>query len=146
MREERIKSSFPYSTEKDLNGSFLKRNEYNEDKNTYSDYSWVYFTLPLPYNAEGDFYVVGAMTDWRMEATNLFRWEEGKYRAELYLKQGYYNYQILFLPKGSSVASYKEAEGNHYETHNNYKVFVYYRNFSDDYDELIGYLSIDKNK
>lgn len=143
LREERVKKSFPYSTEKDINGNFYIRNEYNQDKNTYSDYSWVCFTLPLPYNLEGNYYVVGSLSDWRMNEQNKFQFQDGKYRAYLYLKQGYYNYLILFVPNGFSQGSSLEVEGNHYETNNVYKVFVYYHNFSDDYDELVGYSSVE---
>ncbi len=144
LREERIKKSFAYSTEKDINGKYYIRNEYQEDRNIYSDYVWVYFTLPLPYNLEGSYYVVGDLSDWRMNEQNKFDFQDGKYIATLYLKQGYYNYQILFLPNFLTEGSTKEVEGDHYETHNIYKVFVYYRNFSDDYDELIGYSLVEK--
>ena len=141
LREEKIKKTLPYSTEKDINGKFNIRNEYNEDKNTYSDYAWVRFTLPLPYTLEGNYYVVGGLSDWRMTEQNKFQYDNGKYYAYLYLKQGYYNYQILFVPNGDITGSYREVEGNHYETNNTYKVFVYYHNFSDNYDELIGFSS-----
>lgn len=144
LREERIKKSFAYSTDKDINGKYYIRNEYQEDRNTYSDYVWVYFTLPLPYNLDGNYYVVGDLSDWRMNEQNKFEFQDGKYIATLYLKQGYYNYQILFLPNFLMEASTKEAEGDHYETNNIYKVFVYYRNFSDDYDELVGYSLLEK--
>lgn len=144
LREERIKKSFAYSTDKDINGKYYIRNEYQEDRNTYSDYVWVYFTLPLPYNLDGNYYVVGALSDWRMNEQNKFEFQDGKYIATLYLKQGYYNYQILFLPNFLMEASTKEVEGDHYETNNIYKVFVYYRNFSDDYDELVGYSLLGK--
>lgn len=144
LREERIKKSFAYSTDKDINGKYYIRNEYQEDRNTYSDYVWVYFTLPLPYNLEGNYYVVGDLSDWRMNEQNKFEFQDGKYIATLYLKQGYYNYQILFLPNFLMEASTKEVEGDHYETNNIYKVFVYYRNFSDDYDELVGYSFLEK--
>lgn len=145
LRAERIKKSFAYSTEKDINGKFYIRNEYQEDRNTSSDYVWVYFSLPLPYTLEGNYYVVGDLSDWRMNEQNKFEYQDGKYLATLYLKQGYYNYQILFLPNFLSEGSTKEVEGNHYETNNAYKVFVYYRNFSDNYDELIGYTLVNKS-
>ncbi len=145
LRTERVKKTYAYSFDKDINGKYYIRNEYQEDRNTYSDYAWVYFTLDLPFNLEGDYYVVGDLTDWRMEPINKFEFKDGKYIVALYLKQGYYNYQILFLPNFSSEGSTAEVEGNHYETNNIYKIFVYYHNFSDDYDELVGYSLVEKS-
>ena len=56
------------------------------------------------------------------------------------LKQGYYNYQILYIPNGYTVGSYKEVEGNHSETQNYYNIYVYYREPGNDYDSFIGFL------
>lgn len=146
LRNEKDKKTLPYSLEKDINGKFLIENDYNEDNGTYSDYAMVCFTLPVEMSLEGDYYVCGNMTDNRLTAQNKMSYQDGAYRAALYLKQGYYNYQILFLKHKESVGSTKQIEGNHYETNNTYSIFVYYRNFSDNYDELVGYANVEYSR
>lgn len=138
LLDEKVKKGLAYSSEKDINGDFYIRNEYKEDNAIGSDYAWVHFTLPMQLSLEHSYYVVGSMTDWRMSEQNKMKYEDNAYRLSLYLKQGVYNYLIL-----SSDCSESEAtsiiEGNHTECNNKYKVFVYYKNFSDNYDELVGF-------
>ena len=59
------------------------------------------------------------------------------------LKQGYYNYQILYLSHGDTVGQYQKVEGNHSETPNRYNVFVYYREPGNDYDSFIGFQCVE---
>ena len=54
------------------------------------------------------------------------------------LKQGSYNYQYLFVPKGESIGKASIIEGNKYETLNEYNVNVYHRVPGERYDRLIG--------
>lgn len=145
LRPEKDRKTLAYATDKDFNGDFFVRNEYNEDNATYSDYAWVHFTLPKEYSLEGSYYVVGSMTDWRMSEQNKMTFENNAYHLSLYLKQGIYSYQILFAP-GSETTATAMAEGNHSETNNIYKVFIYYKNFSDNYDELVGFSSVEYRK
>ena len=109
-----------------------------------SDYAWVYFYLPLPISLEGSYYAVGEMSDWRMSELNKFNFDSdlGMYVLRMLLKQGYYNYQILYRPHNTVVGQYRSVEGNHSETNNRYNVFVYYRNLGDNYDSFIGFSSV----
>ena len=106
-----------------------------------SDYAWVCFYLPLPLNLEGNYYAVGELSQWRMSELNKFTFDSklNCYTLQIFLKQGYYNYQILYQPHNTNRYSTKEVEGNHYETHNTYTTFIYYRELGNDYESLIGF-------
>ena len=143
--KEKNLSRLPYSSSKDLNGQYYIRNEYG-DYAIQSDYAWVHFFFPSDINLEGAYYVVGEMTNGQMSESNRMQYVDNEYHLALYLKQGYYNYQILFKRPDSLVGSYIQTEGNHWETNNRYKVFVYYHNFADNYDSLIGFTSIEFNR
>jgi len=70
--------------------------------------------------------------------------EQKKYVGKMFLKQGYYNYQYVFLPKGSTVGKTSTIEGDHWETKNEYCIFVYYREDGEITDKLIGVRKIKK--
>ena len=60
------------------------------------------------------------------------------YECTLYLKQGYYNYEYVFLKDGATVADETLVEGSHYDTENDYAIYVYHRQNGTFYDQLIG--------
>ena len=60
------------------------------------------------------------------------------YEASVFVKQGYYNYEYVFVEDGFLSANETEIEGNHSETENNYMICVYNRPINSRYDELIG--------
>ena len=64
--------------------------------------------------------------------------ETHAYECARLLKQGAYNYQYLYVAPGSTVGSTAQAEGNFYETENEYLILVYHRPFGERYDRLIG--------
>jgi hypothetical protein len=58
------------------------------------------------------------------------------------LKQGWYNYEYLFVKKGDKTVEPSLFEGNHYETENDYLILVYYRNPKERFDRMIGSLVV----
>lgn len=146
LREERLRNHLPYSYDKDLNGNFYIRNEYDDNPSITSDYAWIHFIYPAPLTSEGSFYVVGQMNNWHINSQSQMRFENGKYHLSMYLKQGYYNYHILFKHNTDSQLSTIQTEGNFSETNNKYTAIIYYHNFSDNYDEIIGLYSLEYNR
>ena len=142
LREEVVKERSPFVEQADLKGAYYVRNDIDNNEALCSDYAWVYFYLPKPLNLEGNYYAVGELSDWRFSQQNKFTFDNtlNKYVLRMLLKQGYYNYQILYIPNGYTVGSYKEVEGNHNETQNYYNIYVYYREPGNDYDSFIGFL------
>jgi hypothetical protein len=61
------------------------------------------------------------------------------YELTLLLKQGYYNYQYVYVPQGATSADHTNIEGSFWQTENDYLLFVYYSDFSARYDRLVGF-------
>jgi hypothetical protein len=61
------------------------------------------------------------------------------YYGSLYVKQGYYDYLYSFLPDGKTQGDVTIIEGDHWETDNEYTVYVYYAEKVPAYDRLVGY-------
>ncbi len=130
-----------YYTEEDINGRRLIATNDVRDSYTEGDYAWVHFLLPFQYpSAEGNIYVFGALSDWQFIPENLMRYNYDlkAYEARIFLKQGYYNYAYAFLENRSNAGDLTFLEGSHWETENEYTVFVYHRQQGDTYDQLVG--------
>ena len=144
--EDRSEGNF--ITEQVLNGG-MKVNVWDRtNKQTEADYVYVNFLLPMRYPyMNGNIYVVGDLTQWRMDEQSRMEYNPDlhAYQLRLLLKQGYYAYQLLFVPVGESEGLTSTLEGNHYETPNRYSVFVYYRSPNDRYDRLAAYRRVDGN-
>lgn len=130
-----------YVFEKDLNGRFVVKNEeHAQNSSIEADYAWVHFFMPYPYVlTTGQFYVVGDLTRWRLDKRSQmhFDYERKGYVLNLFLKQGYYNYMILFLENGKSIGNEAFVEGAHWETENEYTVYFYFRETGSSYDRLL---------
>ncbi len=129
-----------YSVENDINGKFLIKNQDGFDDELGSEYAKVKFSLKHDILANGNFYVFGGLTDWRLttEGKMTYNYDDGVYETLLYLKQGYYDYEYMFLEDGAQLPDETIIEGNHYETFNEYTVLVYFRPLGGRYDRLIG--------
>ena len=136
--EDRSKAH--YVAEQTLNGG-MKVNVWDRtNKQTEADYVQVNFTLPMEYPfLNGNVYVVGDLTQWQLDERSRMEYqpERKAYTLRLQLKQGYYAYQLLFVPKGESEGLTATLEGDHYETPNTYTAFVYYHTPGERYDRLV---------
>jgi hypothetical protein len=96
----------------------------------------------------GTLYVFGELTQWKYipEAVMSYNPKLQGYQGALFLKQGYYNYQYMFVPKGKTVGSVEVMEGNHWETENDYTIFVYYRPDGAIADQLYGVKVVNSSK
>lgn len=130
-----------YVFEKDLNGRFYIKNEdHAENSNTEADYAWIHFFLPYPaLLTNGQFYVIGELTRWEVnEAGRMnYNFDRKGYELNLFLKQGYYNYLYAFKEKSKPFGDVAFIEGNHWETENEYAVFIYFHETGSLYDRLI---------
>ncbi|MBA4322609.1 MAG: hypothetical protein C0408_07315, partial [Odoribacter sp.] len=135
----------PYFYWQDFNGKYYIAVQEGRDTETDADYVWVYFTLPSKYRVvQGNMYVAGALSDWAFNSRNLMTYdpERAEYQCSMLLKQGWYNFEYIFLKNGDKTAEPSVFEGNHYETENDYLILVYYRNPGDRYDRIIGSLTV----
>ena len=60
------------------------------------------------------------------------------YTGTVYLKQGYYNYEYVFLANDKNEGDASVFEGDHQETENDYTILIYHRMLSDGYDRIVG--------
>ena len=137
------RSRLTYTTQGDLDGYYYVRNDRGDNFDLESDYAWVVFYLPSQMRLDGSFYVWGELSDWYCTEQNKMNYDKrfGAYTTSLYLKQGFYDYMIMFMPSGYTLYETSIMEGNHSETNNTYHIYVYYRKPGNSYDSLIGYFS-----
>lgn len=141
LTPDELRSTKAYIFQNDFNGSFLIKNrDIKGNQDIEADYAYVDFFLPYPNpEAQGNFYVMGKLTDWRMNKTNkmVYNYKRSGYECKLYLKQGYYNYIYVLSKDGSKAADESITEGSHWDTENDYSIYVYYRQVGQYYDQLI---------
>jgi hypothetical protein len=125
----------------DINGSFLIRNrDMTGNMDVEADYVYVKFFLPFDNPvSEGNMYVLGKLTNWKLDKANrmTYNYKRKGYECELYVKQGYYNYIYVYLPDKTKAGDETLTEGNHWETENDYTIYVYHRQRGTYYDQLI---------
>ncbi len=129
----------------DLNGQYgiFTHDKVNNDLE--SEYVLVTFNfksklLPQPP------YVLGALSNWGKNPASQMIYDDKMkgYKTTLLLKQGWYDYQYGLKTPGGYLT--ESIEGEHFQTENEYEIFVYYRAMGSRYDELVGYTLLNPNK
>ncbi len=130
----------PYLYDQTQYGRYTVRNDAVTDSDSQAKYCIVHFTLNEPQRIDGDYYIEGDLTGRRFSPDNrmIYNQQTQRYEASLLLKQGSYNYQYLFVPKGTQKGMTQPIEGDKYETVNQYTILVYHRGPMDRADSLIG--------
>lgn len=131
-----------YIHDYDANGKFMINNqEAFEDVHSEADYIMVHFGLSTksPF-FDGKLFLGGDFNYNLLDSNNILQYnnESETYSRSILLKQGGYNYQYLFLPKGSSKATTTRVDGSYWQTVNEYSIYVYHRGWGERYDKLIG--------
>jgi hypothetical protein len=129
-----------YLEYRDINGKrLITHDNRGVDARLDADYAYVHFELKSPEPINGNIYIVGEISHWMTNHTNLMKYnaEKSVYEATLYLKQGYYNYLYAIEDKNTGFTS-KPIEGGHFATENDYTILVYHKGMRDRYDRLIG--------
>lgn len=129
-----------YTYNPDINGNFVITAVDTEDVSIEADYTMIHFALEHPELTQGEsIYVYGNYNNYALEPDNqlLYNAETRLYETAFRLKQGFYNYKYVVVDK-NGVLNEGAISGNYYQTENNYKVLVYYRDLGARYDRLIG--------
>ena len=144
VRPEEDRSKKHFLNEKTLNGGMKVNVWDHQNKALQADYVWVNISLPMAQPMiDKSVYVVGQLTDWKLDSASRMDYvpEYKAYVKRLLLKQGYYSYLLLTKGYGLEVMGYGSAterlEGDHWETPNQYTIFVYHREPSDRADRLV---------
>lgn len=142
LYNDQRRNLYAYVNEQDLFGEkiiYLERDD--RDVATEADYVMVEFFLEWsPVMQNQDVYVLGAITDWNLDERNkmTYDYERKGYSLNLLLKQGYYDYIYAVKEKGQSMADVAPIAGNFWETMNEYTIYLYLFNPTQNYDQLIG--------
>jgi hypothetical protein len=146
---EGIRNNKKFMPYKEMNGNFVIESlDRVTDTDTECDYMFVHFYLPMQSQlVGGSVNVFGALTGWNANKTNEMKWnyETAGYELSLLLKQGYYNYQYVYVPDGAKKADSVNLEGSFFLTENEYEIFAYYRDPSSRYDRLVGFVTVNSN-
>lgn len=118
----------------------------SSDDNTEADYMLVHFNMPTtePF-FDGQLYLGGEFNYNLMNEANRLKYDNSSasYTQTVLLKQGGYNYQYWFVPKGERKATTKRVDGSYWQTRNEYTIYVYQRPWGERYDKLIGVKGIE---
>ncbi len=131
----------------DANGRFVVENFETRRGAVEADYVDTHFSLETGSEPDGDIYLFGQLSDWRLQPSFRMEKVEGKnrYEASLKLKQGFYNYAYVLARPGMKTDEVI-FEGSYNQTENLYDVLVYFRPVGARYDHVIGYALVDYNK
>ena len=132
-----------YTYNPDINGGFLINTSNSGNPNNEADYANIYFTLENYnnyLNNEQDIYIVGDFNNYSTNKIYKMQFNENKnqFEAVLKLKQGFYNYKYL-IDNEIYENDNKSVGGNFDETENVYSVLVYYRDYGERYDRIVGF-------
>ncbi|QRM88154.1 DUF5103 domain-containing protein [Lacinutrix sp. WUR7] len=135
-----VRHNKPYTYNPDINGNYLITAVDANNSSIEADYVWMFFSLlldELPKDKEVHIY--GNFNNYTIdESTKMtFNAERGVYKNEMLLKQGFYNYKYVVVDKSGNIDE-GAISGNFWQTENNYKVLVYYRDIGARYDKIIG--------
>lgn len=140
------RGSKPYFSNPDFNGKYYVALKDGRDYNIEADYIWVHFSFPMKNPSYGSsVFIHGALSDWSIDNKRFaMEYDDDKevYKASLLLKQGWYNFEYALVTDSRTIDE-MIFEGSHYETVNEYTIFIYYRNPRERYDRVIGYCSVE---
>lgn len=125
----------------DNNGRRVLANREGINSDIDGDYAWVnFYLMSMSPVQEGDVYVLGEFTDWKLlpKYKMYYNKNRGRYDLEVQLKQGRYEY--IYAVKNETTGQPDEVslEGSSSNTENEYLILVYHKNIQFKYDELVG--------
>ncbi len=131
----------------DLNGQFVVQTNDRPGGNAEVESEYVYTTFYFNDVPGKNIKLMGGLSQWGKapEATMVYDSKKRLYATSLLLKQGWYDYQFASINEDGSY-DFESLEGSHFQTENEYEVFVYYRGLGSRYDQLVGYVYLQPNK
>ena len=141
LYQNKIQTSKTYMQDMDVNGKYIVNMQNAQNDNVEADYMYVNFNLAAkqPF-FDGQIYLGGDFNFNLMNDISRMKYDMNKasYVQTVLLKQGGYNYQYWFLPKGEQKASAERVDGSYWQTRNEYTIYVYHRGWGERYDKLVG--------
>jgi hypothetical protein len=135
-----VRANSPYTFNPDINGNFVITAIDTERPWIEADYAWIHFSLLAEdFLMNKNIYVYGNFNNYELNEMNKMHYnpDRGVFEAQLLLKQGFYSYKYVLTDEDNKLQE-GAISGNFYQTENNYKVLVYYRDLGARFDRLIG--------
>lgn len=137
---DRFRSVREYTYFPDINGDFVVRTLQGDDESREAEYTNIHYSLP--YSEElnlDDVYVFGKFNNYAFTDENKMTYNEenGMMETAIKLKQGFYNYKYV-IKKEDGAVDLNTISGSFHFTENAYLILVYYRDFGQIYDSIIG--------
>lgn len=130
----------PYTYNPDINGNFIITALDVENPSIEADYAWIHFSLLAnePFLGKTP-YIYGNYNNYAISKENemTYNADRNVYEGFLLLKQGFYNYKYVLVDRKGNIDE-GAIGGNFYQTENNYKVLVYFRDLGSRFDRLVG--------
>jgi hypothetical protein len=139
--EDKARTYAKYFGKDDLNGKFLIKNQDREPSELTAEYLTVNFTLNYPhFLPDGEIYLFGEISNWQINDAYKMNYDFSRkiYTQTLLLKQGFYDYQYVYVRKQNPRIDEAYIEGTHFQTQNEYTIQVYWKNAVMGEDFLIG--------
>ena len=135
-----VRANRPYTYNPDINGNYLITAIDRETPEIEADYAWIHFSLKREeIFGDDSIHVYGNFNNYAIDdSTKMYFDKYNKtYNVSLLLKQGFYNYKYVIVNNKGELDE-GAISGNFYQTENDYKVLVYYRDLGARYDRIIG--------
>lgn len=142
LRNDERRSHKKYFWEEDTNGRFVIFSNNKTNQSLEADYTLNYFYLlcEKPF-FDSKVYVTGEFCNWNILPENelVYNFDTKIYNGKILMKQGVYSYSYICKNNYTNTLDETIIEGSHYQTENNYLIFVYFKTIGENYDKLIGY-------
>lgn len=116
-----------YFFDEDQNGRCLVYTDRSDNAATEADYVLTHFTLQTEEIPNTDIIIDGRWTNSGEPCTMYYNPEAEAYEADILLKQGYYSYRYLCVEHTAAGTEIYNADGNYYQTENEYTTLLYHR-------------------
>ena len=141
LYEDFSRKNRKYTYNPDINGGFLFNVNNSSNAEFEADYVNIHFYLQKPqaFDLENKIYVVGDFNNYQIGDEYLMEYNSryNLFELVLKLKQGFYNYKYIAVNQEKKII-HGEISGNFDETENEYNVIVYYRNYGERFDRVVG--------
>jgi len=144
LKPDIIRSQRPYSFMEDINGRFVVRSLSGIEFSYEADYQIVHFYFPCEKPFSENVYILSEAFNNLLDERSQMEYniQDKGYVKTAILKEGYYNYLYVTRKGEKPPATTASIEGNYYQTENEYRIMVYFRQIGGRYDRLVGVKTI----
>ena len=137
----------PFVNQDDARGAFVPRKQ-GASTETEADYIWMdIWVNDIEQSGQRELYIIGDFNQYRPTQEYKLSYDEaeGAYRGSILVKQGYFEYHLAEWDATAMRWDLQFSEANHWNCPNDYSAFLYFREWGQRYDRVIGHASLHTN-